>query len=245
MDVSIAQWILAGLSAFFLGMAKAGIKGLGPLIVTLLALAFGGRASTGILMPMLIAGDIFAVVYYRRHSQWKYILILMPWMIIGVLIGVWLGREISEILFSRLMAIIILVSVILMFWMEFKKNIKTPHSYAFGGFMGALAGFTTMIGNLAGPISNLYLLLMRLPKIHFIGTAAFLFFFINLFKLPFHIFSWKTIDMTTLIINLKMLPFLFVGLWAGVWAVNQINERWYRFIILGLTGIGAIIIFIE
>ena len=79
---------LAAIAAFLLGISKSGIKGIAVLIVTSLVLVYGARASTGILMPLLLMGDIFAIIYYNRFCQWKYILKMIPWMIFGVLIGV-------------------------------------------------------------------------------------------------------------------------------------------------------------
>ena len=44
-----------------------------------------------------------------------------------------------------------------------------------------------MVANVSGPIMVLYLLALRLPKVAFIGTAAWFFLFLNLFKLPFSV----------------------------------------------------------
>ena len=171
-NLSVPQWFAIFLAVFLLGLSKSGIKGIGILIVVILAFVFGEKASTGILLPMLIVADIFAVTYYHRHAQWKYIKKLMPAMIIGVLVGVWIGNDISEGLFKKLMAIIIIGSVIILFYSENRKSSKIPTSRIFSGSAGFLAGFTTMIGNLAGPIANIYFLAIRLPKNEFIGTAA-------------------------------------------------------------------------
>ncbi|MGB5272614.1 MAG: sulfite exporter TauE/SafE family protein, partial [Flavobacteriaceae bacterium] len=73
MEISTTAWILAFLAAFVVGISKGGIKGIDVLTVTLMALAFESKASTGILVPLLIMGDIFAVIYYNRHAQWKYV----------------------------------------------------------------------------------------------------------------------------------------------------------------------------
>jgi hypothetical protein len=111
--------------------------------------------------------------------------------------------------------------------------------------MGLSAGFTTMLGNLAGAFSNVFFLAMRLPKNEFIGTAAWLFFFINLFKLPFHIFSWKTITWESIYINLYLVPAIFLGLWAGINILKKINNELFRNMILILTAIGAVIILLK
>ncbi|MET2983854.1 sulfite exporter TauE/SafE family protein [Aureibaculum conchae] len=240
-NLSTLQWISVLLAVFLLGLSKSGIKGIGILIVVILAFVFGEKASTGILLPMLIVADIFAVIYYNRHAQWKYIIKLMPWMIVGVLVGVWVGNDISEVLFKRLMAIIIIASVLILFYTEKRKSSTIPTHIAFSSSAGFLAGFTTMIGNLAGPISNIYFLAIKLPKNEFIGTAAWLFFIINVFKLPFHFFVWKTVSKETLIVNSVLIPAVILGFFMGVLIVKKISNLNYRRFILIVTTIGALV----
>ena len=236
------SFLIAASCSFFLGIAKSGVKGLAALIVTGLALVYGARESTGILMPLLICGDVFAVIYYKRHVKWYYIKKLLPWMIAGVLIGVVGGESIDQRNFKFWMAIIILISVLMMYYFETRKNKQIPTHWSFGGVMGIMAGFTTMVGNLAGAFANIYFLAMRLPKNEFIGTAAWLFFIINLFKVPFHIWVWETMDTTAFKISLSLIPFLLLGLISGVQLVNKINNTTYRKLILILTAIGGLLI---
>ena len=242
-DIDQWLWVAAMLSAVVIGLSKAGIKGISVLFVALMAYAFGGKASTGIVLPMLIFADIFAVIYYNRHTQWKYIVRLMPWMVFGVLIGVWVGKDIPEEIFKRGMAIIILGSVIMMYWWDRKKDKTVPTQLWFAGLMGFAAGFTTMVGNLAGAFANIFFLAMRLPKDQFIGTAAWLFFIINIFKLPFHIYVWETISMETFPVNLRLAPGILLGIVLGIWMVRRIKDYQYRQFILVMTAIGAILIF--
>lgn len=240
-NLSIQQWISIALAVFVLGLSKSGIKGIGIIIILILAFVFGEKASTGILLPMLICADIFAVIYYHRHAQWKFIFKLLPWMIVGVLVGVWIGNDISEAIFKKTMAIIIIVSVVLMFLNENRKSNNIPKSKLFSSATGFLAGFTTMIGNLAGPIANIYFLAMRFPKNEFIGTAAWLFFIINVFKLPFHIFVWGTVTKETLVLNSVLIPAVVIGFFVGTAIVKLISNVNYRRFILIVTAVGGVI----
>ena len=240
-NLTILQWAAIGFAVFLLGLSKSGIKGIGIIIVVILAFVFGEKASTGILLPLLVFADIFAIIYYIKHVQWSIIKKLIPWMIFGVLVGVWIGNDISEIVFKRLMAVIIIVSVLIMFYTESRASNKVPINKFFAIITGFLAGFTTMIGNLAGPISNVYFLAMRFPKNEFIGTAAWLFFIINVFKLPFHIFIWKTITTQTLVLNSVLIPAVVVGFFLGAYIVKLISNVNYRRFILIVTAIGGVI----
>ncbi|TMM59074.1 sulfite exporter TauE/SafE family protein [Maribacter algarum] len=242
LDLSITSWILALSAAFIIGVSKSGIKGTALVAVTFMALAFETKASTGLVVPLFIVGDIFAVVYYNRHTQWKYIIRFLPWTMVGVLIGNVIGKDLDEATFKIGMAIVILGSVIMMYWWDRRKSKVVPTHWAFAGLMGLLAGVTTMIGNLAGSFANIFFLAMRLPKNEFIGTAAWLFFIINVFKLPFHIWSWGTITKETLLFDLKLVPAIILGLFVGVRLVKTIKDDFYRKMILILTALGAIAI---
>ena len=242
--MSIAFTIALG-AALLLGIAKSGIKGLAVLIVTGLALVYGAKESTGILMPLLICGDILAVIYYKRHVKWIYLIKLLPWMVLGVLVGVVLGKDLPEDLFKSGMAVIILISVVIMYYWERKKDRKVPTHWSFAALMGMMAGFTTMVGNLAGAFSNIYFLAIKLPKNEFIGTAAWLFFIINLFKVPFHIWSWGTINRTSFQISLSLIPAVIAGFCLGIFLVKKINNDKYRQLILLLTGLGGLAILLQ
>ena len=140
------------------------------------------------------------------------------------------------------MAIIILGSVAMMYWWDRRKSKAVPTHWAFSGFVGTIAGITTMIGNLGGAFSNIYFLAMRLPKNQFIGTAAWLFLIINVLKLPLHIFVWGTITTDTLIFNLKLIPGIISGIILGIRLVKFIKDDFYRKMILVLTALGALLI---
>ena len=89
------------------------------------------------LLPMLILGDIVAVIYYRRHVKWRYLIQLLPWMMLGVILGTWVGKDIPEVVFKRGMAAIILVSVAMMYWWDRRKSKTVPDYWWFGGIMGS------------------------------------------------------------------------------------------------------------
>lgn len=234
------QWFLAILAAVILGISKAGINAVSIVTVTMLAHVFGSKISTGVLLPMLIAADVLAVWHYKRHTQWVHLLRMLPWMILGVLAGVWFGRDIDERTFKQVMSGIILLSVSLMIFFEYRKKVYVPKHWSFAATIGLGAGFTTMVGNLAGGLSNIYFLSMRLSKDHFIGTSAWLFMIVNVFKLPFHIFVWKTVNTGSIGINLSLLPFLIAGFFLGIFIVKRVEEGHYRKLLLWLTALGAL-----
>ncbi len=99
------------LVALFIGMAKTGVHGAGMIAVPLLAGVFGGRTSSGVLLPMLVFADLMGVQYYHQHASWKHLKILFPWAAGGVIAGAIVGNYIDDALFKMVMAIIIVASV--------------------------------------------------------------------------------------------------------------------------------------
>lgn len=244
-ESSLLNWFLIAMAAFIVGLSKAGVKGIDMLNVTIMALVFGGKASTGVVLPLLCIGDIMAVKYYHRHAQWTHFWKLLPWMVIGILVGVFVGKDLNETLFRRLMSAIIVLTIVIVLFLEFRKNIFVPHGPFFVSITGLASGFTTMLGNLAGAFSNLYFLALRMPKNNFIGTAAWVFLVINLFKLPFQVLYWRNITPLSLKADLFLLPALLMGFFIGVRVVAKIKDDSYRKAVIALTFVGAIVIFLK
>ncbi len=231
--------------AILIGMSKTGIHGAGMMAVPLLALLFGGQLSSGILLPMLCLADVIGVWYYHRHASWYHLKKLFPWAALGTVLGTVVGGRIDDETFKLVMAIIIGISVIIMIWLERGSKKEVPELKWFAGLTGVAGGFTSMIGNLATSVMAIYFLTMRLPKNAFIGTAAWFFLVINWFKIPFHIFSWKTINWNTLLLDITMLPFIALGAFLGIVSVRKMEDRAYRWFIIGMTMVAAVFMIIR
>jgi len=243
-DLELLQWILLGICGLLIGMSKTGLSGVGLMVVPLMANAFGGRPSVGILLPLLIFADIFAVTWYHRHADWKHIFRLIPWAMIGIAVATIVGKSISDTTFNRLLAAIVIFGIAILIWRDLRQNqLKIPDSRWFAASLGLLGGFATMIGNAAGPVMALYLLSMRLPKNSFIGTGAWFFFIVNLSKVPLHIWSWKTITSHTFVLDLLMIPAITAGAFAGIWLVKLLPEKVYRIIVIITTLLSAFFLF--
>ena len=194
MDLNGLQLITVIITALIVGFSKTGIGGVTMLAIPILASVFGGRDSTGIMLPMLLIGDLFATWYYRKSVEWKNVFLPLPWAIIGIILGVVVGNYISDRTFLILIGIIILICLgILIFTQSKGKDIKVPEKAWFYILVGVLSGFASMIGNAAGPIFGIYLLALGIKKNNYMGTNAWFFFIINLTKLPLQIFVWHNI----------------------------------------------------
>ena len=242
-DFTLIQWLLLALCALFVGMSKVGIPGISMFYIPVLALIFGGKTSTGILVPMLMMADIFGVAYYHRHAEWKYLAKLLPWAFVGIGIGLWVGKIINDEWFKNIIAFLVFAGVGIMLWRERQKRTDLfPHTWWFAAVMGVLGGFATMIGNVAGPIFAIYMLAMNLPKNAFIGTGAWFFLIVNFFKFPLQVWVWNNIGMKTIIMDLMMLPAIAAGAFLGIWIVRKIPDKTYRTFIVVVTVLSAFLL---
>jgi len=86
-DFTALDWLICSVCALMVGLTKTGIPGLGVLITPLLILVVPPRQSLGLMLPMLMMADVFAVAYYRRHAVWRHLIRLLPWAVTGILMG--------------------------------------------------------------------------------------------------------------------------------------------------------------
>ena len=235
------QWAGYGASALLVGITKTGIPGLGPLIVPLLASVFPARASTGVLLPLLIAADVFAVLRYRRHAVWRHLIRMLPWTLGGVVagwrvLGVVNDRQL-EVTIGLIVLAILAVGAARERWPDADGTVFS--SWWWAALVGLAAGFTTMVSNAAGPIMVVYLLAMRLPKRAFVGTGAWYYFLLNLVKVPFSV-NLGLITGATLLLNALALPAIALGALLGMVALDRIPERGFTRSMQALAALAAL-----
>ena len=241
MPESSFGWLLLAIAAFGIGITKSGFSGVSMVHVILFAYVFGARESTGIVLPMLIAGDIFAMTVYGKHANWKYVRRMFGPAMIGLVAGWLLMFRLDEKYYRPLIGTIILgltVLQIIRIWKE-EWLADVPHARWFAWSMGILVGLTTMLANAAGPVFGLYLLAIGLPKMEFVGTAAWFFLLLNISKIPF---SWSLglIRLDTLALNAALMPLIGLGLWIGTMVVRRIPQKLFDSLILIFTGVAAL-----
>jgi uncharacterized membrane protein YfcA len=235
------QWLLAIIGAMGIGVAKSGFSGVSLLHVLIFANLFTARDSTGVVLPMLIVGGLCAVYIFRRHARWEYIRRLLPPAAVGVIIGAFLVRLLSDAQFRPVIGAVILTLTALQLLRLFRPQLfeHIPHRLWFAWTMGLVAGITTMLANAAGPITALYLLAISLPKFELVGTNAWLFFLINCFKVPFSV-ALGLIHPNTLLLNAALIPAILCGLFAGRWLVTRIPQRLFDTLLLVFAGVAAV-----
>lgn len=242
--LNLFQWIVLSLTALSIGMSKTGVQGIMLLIVPYMAMAFGAKESTGIILPMLCMADIIAVAYYKRIADWKLVARLLPTAILGFFVAIFVDSLIPAGEFRLLMAWTLALALAVMIWSEiYGKENRWMNHWWYSAIFGLLGGFTTMIGNAAGPVMSVYLLSMRKDKMEYIGINAWFFLVVNLLKVPLQIFVWDNISWHTFTMNLTMIPVIGIGAVLGIWLIKQFPEKAFRRFIQVVTIISVILMF--
>lgn len=243
MHLELWQWALGAFGAFLVGISKTGIPGLGILSVAIFALVFPARESVGLVLVILICGDIVAVSSYRRDASWPHLWRLFPWAAAGVVAGYFALGRVDDVQMRHLIGVILLSLVVFQYIRSRRPaqydSEAQPTRPWLAPITGITAGFTTMVANAAGPVMVLYLLWMRLPKIVFVGTAAWYFLVLNLFKTPFSA-SLGLINAASLGVALLLGPFAIVGALVGRPVVERLNQRLFELLALALTFVAAL-----
>ena len=256
MELNIYSWMLLELAAFLQGVSKGGLPGVGALAVPLAAMALPAKLSTGVILPILILGDFVSVSVWRRSADWHALLRALPWAIVGIVVGYFLMGRINDAQLRPIIGAIVLLMLIMHIWRKQTQNAKQRNGAdpaelpgesrmrrgAFAALMGFAGGVTTMMANAAGPVMALYLLALRLPKLVFVGTAAWFFLIVNWIKVPFSV-KLGLIQTETLQLNVLMAPVLLLGIFAGVVTVKRISEQNFERLVMMLTMFAAIKLF--
>ena len=133
--LTVTQWITICLSAVLISMSKTGIQGITALTVPYMAIAFGAKESTGIILPMLCMADIIAVCYFRKKADWKAVVRLLPAAVAGFFIAIWVDDQIPASDFRFLLGITLLTVFLVMLWSEFTgSQNRWAHAWWFAPF---------------------------------------------------------------------------------------------------------------
>lgn len=239
------QWAVLALAATLVGFSKSGIPGLGILFVAIFQTVVPAKMATGMVLPLLIIGDIAAVATYRQHARWGYVFRLLPWTAAGVVLGYVVFGRIDDRQASTMIGVILLGMLALHLWRKPKsaaarlEHEVEEHGLWFGPVIGIMAGFTTLVANAAGPLMVLYLLAMRLPKMEFLGTGAVYFLVLNCFKVPFMV-DLDLINSTSLSVNLWLAPLVIAGSIAGRALAGRMPQKLFEWSALVLTFLAAV-----
>jgi uncharacterized membrane protein YfcA len=243
----ISLWEFAALAAaaLLVGFSKTAVSGANTVSLAIFAAVLPARASTGVLLPILIVGDVLAVLTYRRHAHWPTLWKLFPAVAAGVIVGtVFLMWADDQIVRTSIGAILLLMAGVTIWRRRKAEAEEEPDSLATrtgrvkARSYGVLGGFTTMVANAGGPVMSMYLLSAGFRKLGFLGTSAFFFLIVNVSKVPFSV-GLGLIDGNSLLLDAALAAFVVPGAFIGKWAVNRINQRLFERLVIAATVVGG------
>jgi uncharacterized membrane protein YfcA len=225
-------------AVLLLGISKSGFgAGFGSLAVPLMALAVTVPQAAAILMPVLLVMDLLGLHAFRRHFDWKLIRFLLPFGLLGTVVGTLLFKLLDARLVAGIVGVFTLV--FLAQRLLFPPRPDSPHPPRWlGAILTVTSGFTSFVAHAGGPPVNAYVIPMRLPPLVFTATMSVFFFAINLSKwVPY---AWLgLLDLRNMATSIALLPLAPVGVLIGVRIARRINPvLFYRLIYAGmlLTG---------
>ncbi|MFJ3715008.1 sulfite exporter TauE/SafE family protein [Streptomyces sp. NPDC090057] len=233
------------LAALLVGFSKTAVSGANTVSLAVFAAVLPARASTGVLLPVLIAGDVLAVLTYRRHAHWPTLWRLFPAVAAGVVAGtLFLLWADDGVVRTSIGAILLLMAGVTV-WRRRSGTEDEPDAVnTRAGRMkarsyGVLGGFTTMVANAGGPVMSMYLLSAGFRKLGFLGTSAFFFLIVNVSKVPFSA-GLGLIDGRSLLLDAALVVFVVPGALIGKWAVHRINQRLFERLVIAATVVGGV-----
>jgi uncharacterized membrane protein YfcA len=251
-QLELWQWLVLGLAAFLVGYSKTAITGVASVAVVLFAAVLPARESTGTLLPLLIAGDVTAIWVYRRNADWGLVARLLPWVVAGLVVGAFFIGNVDDHQMRVAIGALLLVLLAAQVWSSRARllartpadppdtGVVTPHR-VLSGAAGLATGFATMVANASGPVMTLYLLASGYAVVELVGAAAWLYFVVNLVKVPFSV-GLGLIHPGSVLTDVLLLPAMGLGAWLGAVTIRRISRPQFERYVLVLVAVSALLL---
>jgi uncharacterized membrane protein YfcA len=245
---TLGNLILGSVAALIVGLSKTAFPGAALVATPIIAMVVSGRAIAGTTLPILIAGDIFAVIWYGHHTRWD---LLRP-MIIAVSFGFAAGATFFAVVGGATRPIELVIGVCIMLiaamqaWRMVRRIEPVPPTATTAAVYGTSGGFTTFVASAAGPILNTYLIRLGLGKDELVGTSAWFYFAVNIAKVPVYLAlgQWSSggqfFTGSTLAFDAVLFPAVLIGLLGGRRLLHRLPEQAFLIGVLVMSVAGAI-----
>jgi len=246
MDTSSALILLiVAVVAFLIGLSKGGLGGsAGALATPLLALVMPADKVIGLILPILMLADIFAVALHWGHWNRKLVLLLLPGALVGVIMGTFLITNAPTETLRTLLGIIILIFALYkIFERRILRNLEYKSKDWHGLVAGTITGFSSALAHTGGPPVSIYLLMQQVTPRVFIATSALFFFILNWIKVPFYFYA-DLFDFEALRQIAWLLLLVPIGVVAGRWLASRFDRAAYEKIIVFLLLINGLLLII-
>lgn len=242
-DHDLVFYGMTAVVILLIGLSKGGLGGtLGGIATPLMALVMPADQVIGLLLPILMITDVFAVASHWRRWDNRLLLLLIPASLIGIALGTFFLTGVSELVLRRGLGVIVLLFVLYKFG---EPRIRARLSYSprnwHGILAGSTAGFTSTLAHVGGPPIAIYLLIQDLSPRTFVATTAVYFAILNWLKVPSYLYA-DLIDVGQLRQIAGLLLLIPVGVLAGRWASTRIDKVAFERLVLVMLVITAMLL---
>ena len=242
MNWDLNSFLLAALGIFLVGLSKAGFGGGLGILTTPLAVLACERAgkppvfAIGMVLPLLCAADLVSLYYFKAKTRKENLKFLLPGVVVGTIAGVLLIDRFSPRQMNVAIGLICVGFVLFQLGKEkiFAAEGTFAPNHSIGIPCGIGAGVTSTFANGAGPLVAMFLIPQKLPKEVYVATTVLVFAWINWIKVLFFV-PMEIINPSTLRASLFLLPFVPLGVWAGLWLNRLISEKLFLKLIYAFT----------
>lgn len=226
MSVSLSAFLVAAVAAAIVGIAKGGFGGIGIVAaVPIMTLAMPPAEALGVLLPVLMLGDVIAVSSHRASVDRAAIVAAVPGAALGVALGALLLAVVDAAPITALIGLIAIVFAL----HSLRGGASAGGPTRLGDprlapLAGLLSGITSTLAHAGGPPIHIHLLSRGYAPLVFVATASVFMATVNLLKvLPYMLLG--NIDASTLVFSAMLVPFAATAGWAGVRLARRIERR--------------------
>ncbi|MGL4524773.1 MAG: TSUP family transporter [Spirochaetia bacterium] len=240
-ELNTFETVLVIIAALCAGANKAGVHGVALISIPLLSSVLGVKAGTGYILLLFFASDCMAVKRYKLIHP-KKLLQLLPLALLGLLAGAMLGKYLNDVGFKIMVTIVLSLLIVLLLIPAKYKTFFQSKKWI-GNLFGFLGGFTSMAGNVGGPVLSTYMLAQNMPKNIYLSTYSWFFFTINFIKMFIMIFYWKTITWPVIQFFAVIFPVLVLGFALGAFIVKRTSDARFNSLVTVLTILSCVYLF--
>ncbi len=233
--------IIAGLG-LMIGLAKGGFNALGALLTPILSLVLPVSLAVGVLLPMLIVGDAFAITVYWREWDGRMVWRMLPAAIVGALAGTYLLAVMAPNALRIALGLFVLLLIVYKFASDRIQRLRYDPRAWHAPVVGVLAGLASGMFNNGGPPFNSYLLLQKMPARTFIATTALFFALVNLIKVPGFLYT-GVLNVPLLLSVWWVFPFIPLGIWLARRMLIRLNQQTFEWVVIVLLVLASGLLF--
>lgn len=226
--------LIFAIVGILVGISKGGLGGPVPVVLTvpLLTRVVEPQVAVGLVLPLLMFADLFALYFYWQTWSKKYIALMVIPGLIGVVIGTLVLKDIDALTLKRVIGGFTLIALSFKILSDRLTSIKYQPRNWHGWLAGWASGFGSALANVGAPPFTAYLLLQpKMTPKSFVGTTTLFFAIINLTKLPGFI-GLGILDINRFFSIAWVLIIIPFAIYGARWVITRINQQTFEWILM-------------